>query len=340
MMVNVGRLLTFVSSTALSFIGSFLFAAILVLLPHLDGIPQYGSALFFAGAGFGILDVSMNTTASLLETRASRHIMSKLHALFSIGNLLGAFLIGRLLSQGRSLEMCLGASGAAVLLFSAIGSFATIGSGLHAASEEPSGDGSQNFLTGLQKRYLYVLGIVAFLAFFAEGAILDWSAIYIVSEIGMSESVGAYGFATFACSMAASRLLGDLIVKRAGPINLMLASSACCAVALLALILVNDVFLAFVALAIAGIGVANIIPTVFSVAGRKGGAAAGRAMSIVTTTGYAGLLLGPALLGFVAQHFSLVTSFCVVLAGIVAIFITTWGLGDHPISSPHTQEQN
>ncbi|TIY06244.1 MAG: MFS transporter, partial [Mesorhizobium sp.] len=143
--------------------------------------------------------------------------------------------------------------------------------------------------------------------------------VYIVTVFDAAESVGAYGFAVFASTMAIGRLTGDWITARTGPTALLAVSALTCAAAVLLLIAAPNLTIVFCALAISGLGVANIVPAVFAAAGRAGGAAAGQAMSIVTTMGYAGLLLGPALLGFIAQAWSLAASFGLVCAAFLLI---------------------
>ncbi|TIX39281.1 MAG: MFS transporter, partial [Mesorhizobium sp.] len=151
----------------------------------------------------------------------------------------------------------------------------------------------------------------------------DWSAVYIVTIFGAAESTGAYGFAIFATTMAIGRLTGDWMTSKTGPTTLLLVSTMVCAVSVLVFIVASNLVIVFCALAASGFGVANIVPAVFAAAGRAGGAAAGQAMSIVTTMGYAGLLLGPALLGFIAQASSLAASFGLVCVAFLLIAVAT-----------------
>lgn len=310
MMVNVWRLAIRYSYGTLSLFGALTFGLALLCVPHVSGVVWLATAVFIAGAGFGTLDVSMNTSASGLERSAGRHLMSSFHAMFSFGNLAGAFAVGQILSHGGGLSVCLTVTGVGVValaLAAGIGASAPVEHAASRVERAPPG-----MLDRAQKAYIYLLGSIAFLALLAEGGLMDWSAIYIVSTFEEADSVGAYGFAIFATMMAMGRLFGDAISTRIGSTRLLFCCALVCAASVALLLAAGTVMLVFLALAICGLGVANVVPAIFASAGRSGGAAAGRAMSIVTTMGYAGLLLGPALLGFVAQLSSLVASFCLI----------------------------
>ncbi|TPK62441.1 MFS transporter [Mesorhizobium sp. B2-4-15] len=324
-MMNVGRLTTRYSCSTLSLCGSLTFGTALLVVPHVSGPGWLAFAVLVAGAGFGTLDVSMNTEASAIERRAGRHLMSSFHAVFSFGNLAGALAVGQILSHGGALEICLAATG---LTVAALAITASLGASRAAERDDPLQTGltSGNALERTQKVYIVLLGMIAFLALLGEGGMMDWSAIYIVTAFGKTDSIGAYGFAVLASTMALGRLFGDAIAARIGSTRLMLSCALACAASVGLLIVASNLGLVFLSLATCGLGVANIVPAVFAAAGRAGGAAAGRAMSIVTTMGYAGLLVGPALLGFVAQLSSLAVSFGLIAVAFALIAVSTRSL--------------
>lgn len=319
MMVNVGRLVAIVPSSLLSLFGSLTFGFALLAVPWAGGALSLAMIVFLAGAGFGTLDVSMNTDASALERLMRRQVMSSFHAVFSFGSLAGALVVGRILSGGGALSLCLGVTGIGV---AAVALVAWAGwnqlSWIHApAAAVEIGDArSQSAFN----RHLYLLGGLAFLGMLAEGGMIDWSAIYIVTRSGGSESAGAYGFAAFSTMMAMGRLFGDAIANSIGQVRTLRYCAVVCAGSVLAMILMGgNLIIVFVALTVCGLGLANIVPTLFAAAGRVGDKSAARAMSIVTTIGYAGLLLGPGLLGLIAQISSLAGSFSVIALAFVAI---------------------
>lgn len=307
--------------------GCVIFGCAIFMIPLVQGLLPLGLLVFIAGAGFGTLDVSMNTEASEIERARGRHLMSSFHALFSIGNILGAFLVGKVVAYGGNLQWCLGGGGALVILTALSTWFfarSATSQGLHADTATNAKLDAR--LNVSQKALVLVLGVIAFLALLAEGGMMDWTAIYMVDTLGASESVGAYAFAVFAAAMAIGRLIGDYATKRIGHVNLLRIGGGICAVALMTMLITKGVVTSLVVLGICGLGVANMVPAVFASAGNIGAHAAGRAMSIVTTMGYSGLLLGPALLGFVAQASSLTVSLALIMLAFALISAGTFYL--------------
>ncbi|TIU47600.1 MAG: MFS transporter [Mesorhizobium sp.] len=322
MMTNIGHLAAIVPSSVLSLLGSITFGATLIALPYVGGAWPLAAVVFLAGAGFGTLDVSMNIDASALERRMRRQVMSSFHAVFSFGSLSGAFVVGQMLSYGGALSVCLGVTGAGV---GAVALVACAGWNNAAQFNGPADaiEATDGKLDSALTKHLYLLGGLAFLGMLAEGGMMDWSAIYIVTRSGGTESTGAYGFAAFATMMATGRLFGDAIANRIGQMTMLSYCAIICAGSVLVLILMGgNLPVVLVALAVCGLGLANVVPTLFAAAGRAGGKSAARAMSIVTTMGYAGLLLGPGLLGLIAHISSLAGSFCAILLAFIAISVS------------------
>lgn len=325
LMINVGRYLDHLKSIhTVSLGGSVVFGVAIVLVPFMESTWLLGLVVFLAGAGFGALDVSMNTEASAFERTAGRHFMSSFHALFSIGNIAGAFLVGKAVAHGGTLFECLGGAGIVVLLTTISTLFIANGVAAQASSANPVSNAAPGALFSASQRLLIVMfGAIGFLAFLAEGGLMDWTAIYMVDVLGASESRGAYAFATFAAAMAIGRLLGDFATKHIGHANLLKFGGIICALSILTMLLAKSSTVTLIVLVFCGFGVANMIPAVFASAGHIGAQAAGRAMAIVTTMGYSGLLLGPALLGFVAQSLSLTVSLGLIMLAFALISIGT-----------------
>jgi fucose permease len=144
------------------------------------------------------------------------------------------------------------------------------------------------------------LGILALLGLMAEGAMTDWSAVYLHDTLGASPSVAAVGFAAFSLAMAAGRFTGDALVGRLGPRRVLRGSSAVAAVGLGTALLLGHPAVGVVGCALVGLGIANIVPVLFSAAARVPGVPPGQALAAVATTGYLGFLAGPPLIGAVA----------------------------------------
>lgn len=266
----------------------------------------------FCGLSFGTLDVSMNSRAAALEAAAGRPVMSRFHAQFSGGTLVGALAYAGLSHAGTGSPAILALAGAAIAA-GAVAAFTLTSAPPGGA--DPHARGASD---ARPDRQALVLGLLAFMIFMAEGAIMDWGAVYLVRVRGTTESLGATGYAFFAASMLLGRLVGDRANRILGPLRLFRLSMALVVAAMAVFLASGSAALAMAALAVFGLGMANVIPLIFSAAGRLGAGDAGRSLSRVLTMGYAGILLGPALIGFVAEASSLRVSLGLVLLGIVA----------------------
>lgn len=271
-----------------------------------------GVVAVFCGIAFGTLDVAMNKHAAELELRAGRPIMSFFHAMFSGGTLTGAMAYALLSRRGLPSPGILAAAGVLIVVIAIVAWW---------QSESPRAvtvDAQRAVApgTGPRRARVLALGGMAFVIFFAEGAIMDWAAIYLVRVMGATESTGALGYAVFGGTMMLGRLTGDRANRVLGPVRLFRLGAACVALCLAALLLAPSVWVALTALALCGLGAANVIPVIFSAAGQASAADGGRAMSRVLTMGYAGILIGPALIGFVAEAWSLRVSLALVTIAV------------------------
>ncbi|RZF24795.1 MFS transporter [Paraburkholderia sp. UYCP14C] len=266
------------------------FAIALPLPAIAPGMLTLCVVLFALGASNGALDVSMNGHASAIETRWRAPIMSSFHAAWSAGGLLGA-ASGAMLQKGG-----VGVAGgllapdlfiAALIIFAASFALRAIGPRAAVASSGFAWPDS-----GVMK-----LALLAFMCMLVEGAVADWSAVYLRSTLNQEASVAAIGYSAFALSMAACRIAGDASVRRFGS-SKVVALGGLIAFAGLALVLsLPTVLTACVGFAMVGIGLANIVPVIFSAAGRSSATPA-IGVSMAATFGYAGFLVGPPLIGF------------------------------------------
>jgi MFS family permease len=278
-----------------------------LLLPALafaNSPTALGAALLGFGASIGTLDVAINAHAVEVEAAAKRPLMSGFHALFSIGGFAGSGGITLLLSLGLApfpSALCWG-----VLTLVIIGAAA---SGL--LRIKPAGSGAAfAFPKGV---VLLIAGLTA-VTFLIEGAILDWSALLITSKNMVPASQGGVGYMLFSIAMTLGRLSGDAIVARLGP-RRMLIIGGLIAVAGFVVLLAQPLRpIAMAGFLLIGLGAANLVPVLFSAAGRQRTMPPSLAIAAVTTTGYAGILAGPAAVGFVAQAVGLTTSFWLLAA--------------------------
>ncbi len=166
---------------------------------------------------------------------------------------------------------------------------------------------------------MLLLGAVCFIVFLAEGAVLDWSAVYLTEYRGLSEARGGLGFACFAATMTLGRLTGDRIVARLGQQRVVFTGALVAAAGILLTVWGGSWELALVGYALVGIGCANIVPVMFSAIGRQTAMPQVLAVPAVTTLGYMGVLAGPASIGGIAHHSSLAVAFIVVAIAMLAV---------------------
>ncbi len=286
--------------------------ALLVVLPLPGLVRGYVLLLVvvtFLGVALGTLDVGMNAHASRVERHWGSAIMSSFHGVWSAAGFGGAALMGLLLSRGYDLPACFGvaAAGCGVLALAAL----ACGRGIPA--EAAPALPRQRF--SLPARALLGVSAMAALSFIMEGAISDWSGVYLHVVLRASAARATIAYQGFALAMAVCRFGGDFVVRRLGPVAVLRLGGLLAAVGVGLGLAMRDAAAAAASFALAGIGLANVVPVVFSAAGRRGP----QRVATVATVGYAGLLGGPPLLGFVAQHAGLGAALALVPVGALAL---------------------
>ncbi|CAE6809823.1 MFS transporter [Paraburkholderia haematera] len=292
-------------------------AAFVVALPLPAFAPNLATlciALFALGAANGALDVSMNGHASTIETQWKSPIMSSFHASWSAGGLLGA-ATGAMLQKGG-----VGVTGGLVLPDVLIAALMLAAAVLALRDLAPRAAASSSAFA-LPNAGVMKLALLAFLCMLVEGAVADWSAVYLRSALNEEASVAAIGYSAFAFSMAACRFVGDASVRRFGP-SKVIGLGGLLAVAGLALVLsLPTVFTACAGFAMVGVGLANIVPVIFSAAGRSTATPA-VGVSMAATAGYAGFLVGPPLIGLGAGWLGLrVALYVLVVATLIVCLL-------------------
>jgi fucose permease len=307
----VGALIGRVGSRLITGITSALVCLGVALLVLIPTFPLLIATLVVFGLSLGALDVAMNAQAVTVETRSGRPTMSTFHALFSTGGFVGAAIASLLLSRGLSgsVEALLAAAGLAVLA-------SLVWRWLLPGERETIPRGSAIVLpTGP----LLALGILTFLALLSEGSMADWSALYLRTGLGMSPSFAASGFAAFSLAMAASRFVGDWLRARVSAVRLLQFSGGLAALGLGVALLVGQPVAAIVGYGCVGLALANVVPILFSAAGRVPGVSPGTGIGAVATVGYLGFLAGPPAIGFVAQSTTLAVGLGVVVLCLALI---------------------
>ncbi len=271
-------------------------------------------ALVLLGAANGALDVSMNAQAVAVEGRYGRPIMSSFHAAFSFGGLAGAAGGGVIASLGVGTLAHL----SAVAALCAIAGLAAYRP-LLPASADAAEDGAPAFARPTQA--LLGLGVISFCVLLGEGAMADWSAVYLNGTLQTGPGLAAAGYAAFSLTMAFGRLFGDRLIERVGSATLVRLCGALAAVGLGVALTVANPVAALVGFACAGAGFSIVFPAALSAAGRTEGIAAGPALAAVSTAGYTGFLIGPPTIGFVAELVGLGGALYIVVALSTAIVL-------------------
>ena len=179
-------------------------------------------------------------------------------------------------------------------------------------------------LFSIPDKPLAILGAIAFCAMIGEGALYDWCGIYMEQVVKVEKSLVGYGLSAFLFSMAVGRFLSDWTVRRLGAKNTLVLSGALSSVGLIISVIYPHFGIVIFAFLLVGVGTSAIIPLVYSMAGRSGRLSPGAALAAVTTIGFSGFLVGPPLIGFIAEFTGLRTAYAVIASmGLVIIVLTT-----------------
>ncbi len=272
------------------------------------------AALACFGAANATLDVAMNAQGVAVEAALERPVLSSFHGLFSLGGLVGAALaVG---------AMAVGAPAVAHVTAVTVGALAVLGAVRGALVPSAPRAAARAPVFAWPPRRLLGLGGLTFCALLAEGAMGDWSAVYLRDDLGAPPALAGAGFAAFSLAMAVGRFGGDRLAVRLGPVRLLRLSGGLAAGGLAAALVAAHPGAAIVGAGLVGLGLANSIPVLFGAAGRMPGLAPGAALAAVATTGYGGFLAGPPAIGLVADARGLP-----VALGLVALACALIALG-------------
>ncbi|GAA0426009.1 MFS transporter [Streptomyces luteireticuli] len=276
-------------------------------LPALSpALPVLCAALLAYGAASGLADVAMNALGVETEERIGRPIMSGLHGMWSAGALAGS-AAGTLAAQsGTDARLHLGIASAVLTV---LGAFVCGG----VLDLRPRAEERPPPRFARPPRAAFVIGAVGFCAVFAEGAGLEWSAVYLRDVLGSGAGLSAACTTAFSCAMAAARFAGDAAVHRFGPVRTVRAGGVLACAGGLAVVTAPHAALAIAGFALLGLGIAVVVPLAFAAAARSG-PEAGRAIAGVATITYTSGLIAPSAIGRIADATSLTVSFGLVTA--------------------------
>ncbi|WP_299939095.1 MFS transporter [uncultured Nitratireductor sp.] len=281
---------------------------------------QMVAALLFFGAFLGAMDISMNANAVAVERSLGRAVMSSSHGFWSLGGFVGAGLGGVLLERYGYM-----AHAGMVVAFAFVIALAMLP--FLIVEARPVAGQAGGARAGFPRNpMVYVTGLVALTCMLPEGAVLDWAALYLRQEMGAGIAEASLAFTAFSGTMAVMRFAGDRLRNRFGAVRTLRYSGIVATIGMLGAGLAPTPSLAIIAFALSGMGIANMVPIVFSAAGNQPGLSPGAGMSVATTIGYSGMLVAPSLVGFIAERtgfapiflaFSVLLALVLSMAGLV-----------------------
>lgn len=292
--------------------GTLLICLALPLLATASSIPLLIATLFIFGAGLGGVDSTVNLQAVIVERASGRNMMSGFHGLFSVGGIAGAAGVSALLALGLSPLWAI-----AVVIVLILGALAKAAPHLLPYGSESSGPAF-----AIPHGVVLFIGALCFIVFLAEGAMLDWSAVFLTTEKSMGDAYAGLGYAAFALTMTAGRLFGDTVVKRLGPTRVIVMGGLFAALGMGLATLAPGWEVALLGYALVGAGCSNIVPVLYSTVGKQTVMPEHIAVPAITTLGYAGILAGPAAIGFIAHASSLSAAFLLITALLMAVAIS------------------
>ncbi|MGH3757349.1 MFS transporter [Actinophytocola sp.] len=314
-----GRWCARFGARALVLVSALATVGILPLMAIVTSPLQLGIALILLGASVGMLDVAMNVAAVTVVRRTERPIMPVFHAGFSFGALAGS--IGAAFAAGHGTALL--GHFLAMSIFAVVVTLAVI---WFVPREEPAADPATHASADrrmLRRPVLWLLGVIALCSAIVEGGSGDWSALFAVRERGMDEASAAITFSVFCVAMGVVRLFGERAERRFGADRMLVGGALVAGIGLLATAIVPSGPLAFVGFGLAGGGLAFAFPVALNMAGavgRRGDGTGGeREIGFVTTIAYSGFLVGPPMLGGIAQITNLEVA--VGFTGVVAMLI-------------------
>lgn len=273
------------------------YAISIVLPPLMPSALWLALSLVLVGFGNATMDVAMNAEAAVIETRRGKAIMGACHGTWSLGAMTGAAIGGLAAQLGIAPVVHL-------VLVAAV--FAVLGAAaLKRLSREPVDPAPPGPAFALPPKRLLGLGLVGFAALLAEGAMADWSAVFLRTTLGAEPWLAGAGFAAFALAMAIGRFQGDVLIERFGNGRVLATGGVVAAAGMVVGPASGDPLAAVGGFVLVGFGIAAVVPVLFRAAAATPGIASGTAIAAVATTGYLGFLAGPPTIGLLAERIGL-----------------------------------
>ncbi|MEZ4984681.1 MAG: MFS transporter [Saprospiraceae bacterium] len=321
-----GRIIILAGSHRITRFSLLVFCLMTPLVPLFPSVWLLGFVLFLLGGITGSMDVAMNAQALLVERGLSKPVMASFHAIFSAGMMLGAGCSALF----NRLEVSLVWHLFIVTLPALLAALWAISQLIpEERTEQPVlVKGERNVLAHPP---LVMLGLIAFCCMLGEGAMADWTTNYLEKVSGGGRYWSPFGLVAFAMAMMTGRFLGDKARQRFGDPQLLKVGGWVAAFGMALSLLIPHVAVGITGFFMVGLGLSTIVPVVYSTAGNMPGLPSGVGISMVTTIGYAGFLIGPPLIGFISEWLGLRTGMGTVLA-LFLVMIALNGLNSRRVA--------
>lgn len=280
-------------------------------------LSQFIIALYFFGAFNGVLDISMNGVANVVEKRLSRVVMSTSHGFWSLGAMIASFIGGLVISWGVHYD----------LHFILVGAVGMLLLGYVSGTVWNIRDEAEDAFHWRWPGWsLIIISSIALIILMVEGAIADWSALFFEEILSSPVEMIGWGFAGFSGAMAVARFWGDKIIEKFSLRPILVVSAMVACLGLLVFSTGHSVLVCCLAMICAGLGCAVIVPILFREAGKSKKVNPSLGLAIVSTIGYSGFLIGPPMMGFISEKFNLTYSFLSLAFLMILVFLLSWRL--------------
>ena len=280
-----------------------LFAIVLVALSCLPNVWSYAICLILVGAIMGCTEVCMNINAVVVEKLSQKRMMSSMHGFWSVGCFCSAGLFSILAKMG--LDVFFIAIIHCLIILAIVIFFGRYFLDYKSANSESA--------IAIPKGIVVLFGILACVSFLGEGAIMDWGGVFLAEVKDVELSLAGVGYAVFSVAMLIMRLIGDKVVQFLGEEKAVVLGSSLAGLGFLWIIIIDNFYLMLVGFVLLGLGAANIVPVLYSLLQYQKDMPINAAVTAVTCMGYTGVILGPAILGFIVQGIGIISVFYLLM---------------------------
>lgn len=310
-----GLLIAKYNSKIICLVAVVLYTLIIPLIGFSTNALQLFGCLFLFGMSGDILNIAMNTQVVMLEKKMSKIIMSSFHAIFSCGLMLGALLGGILVSNNIEFRIHFFSISVVNLILIPAFYFYLLNDD---KVKQPIKNESKSSIFKLGS-YLIILSFIAFCGMLCEGAMADWITLYFKENVNSDLLPNTIGFTSFAAAMVVGRLSGDYLSNKYKVKNILITNGLLISIGMAVTLIMPQIFIKIVGCFIIGVGISTIVPLIYSKAGTQTKILPSIAIAGVSTIAYIGFLLGPVVIGYLSDLFSLQLALVLLIVlGLVA----------------------